>query len=59
VSNLENNNDSLAKENSQMKEEIFRLSSLLANRELEMKNQAEKFKYKIATMKKESKTKDK
>lgn len=42
-----------------MKGEIFRLSSLLGSRELEIKSMSEKFKIKLAAMKKEFKNKDK
>lgn len=59
LSDIQSTNDSLQKENSQMKEEIFRLSSMLGSRELELKNQAEKFKLKMASLKKENKTREK
>jgi len=52
ITETQSNIDSLLKENSQLKEEIFRLTSVLGNRELELKTQAEKIKMKMAGLKK-------
>lgn len=40
LSDLQTVNESLQKENGQLKEEVFRLSSMLGGRELELKNQS-------------------
>ena len=58
INEMQSNVDLLLKENTQMKGEIFRLSSLLGSRELEIKSMSEKFKLKLAGIKKELKNKE-
>lgn len=59
LADMQSTCDSLQKENCQLKEEVFRLSSALSTRELELKNNAEKYKLKLNSLKKEAKSKDK
>ena len=59
ICELKANLDSVLKENSQLKEEVYRISNELSDKDLELKMQTDKLKFKINSLKKEIKQKEK